>query len=205
MWGKHQMAGVKRLFFIRADEYEIQNLVLIHMLHITFFLSLFSAFTNPFLGLPLSVIYVNFLAFVLIVFNYWLVRVKKKYKQGRFFYLSFVILMLNFLWLETGGSTGPTLFYILAFVPMFIFLVDKKRLIIGFIIISINIPILLLIEAYYPELITYYSNNIDRILDILLVCIIFVIFEIPLIIYVKNTIIEVGRYLLNQLKINMIC
>jgi len=100
------------------------------------------------------------------------------------------MVMINFLWFESEGSAGPSLFYILAFVPMFIFLVETKRLKYGFIVIGLNVPILLLLEGYKPEWLTYYNSNTQRILDILIVCLVFVIFEIPLIIYVKNLVIQ---------------
>jgi len=190
MWGNIQLKQLKNAIFIKADDYDIQNLVLIHMLHITFTLSLISLFINPILGLPKSIIYSNIGSFFFIIFNYWIVRIKQHYELGRWVYLSFVMVMINFLWFESEGSAGPSLFYILAFVPMFIFLVETKRLKYGFIVIGLNVPILLLLEGYKPEWLTYYNSNTQRILDILIVCLVFVIFEIPLIIYVKNLVIQ---------------
>ncbi|MBR8537971.1 hypothetical protein KDU71_20550 [Carboxylicivirga sediminis] len=98
--------------------------------------------------------------------------------------------MINFLWLETAGSSGPTLFYILAFVPLLTFLLNNNLLKYAYLIIGINVPGLLLIEAYFPGIITYYPSEIQRVLDILMVCLIFIIFEIPLIIYIKNLVIN---------------
>ena len=190
MWGILRFKQLKNAIFIKADDYDIQNLVLIHMLHITFTLSLISLFINPLLGLPKSVIYGNIGSFFFIIFNYWIVRRKQRYELGCWVYLSFVMVMINFLWFESEGSAGPSLFYILAFVPMFVFLVENKRLKYGFIVIGLNVPLLLLLEGYNPEWLTYYESNTQRIFDILIVCFVFVIFEIPLIIYVKNLVIS---------------
>jgi len=190
MWVKSFLIRIKSAVIVDPGKYEIQNLVLIHMLHITFFLSISSAFANPFFGLPLSVIYGNFIALIFIAFNYWLVRSKHNYKLGRRVYLGFVMFMVNFLWIETGGSSGPSLFCILAFLPLFTFLIDNKHLKLGFTIVGINVLILLLLEAFYPNTITHYKTDLQRILDILLVCIIFIVFEIPLIIYIKNVLIS---------------
>jgi signal transduction histidine kinase len=180
---------IKNHIFIKSDEYEVQDLVLIHMLHITLCLIAVSAIFNPFLGLPATVIYSNFFSALLVTLIYWLVRKKKNFWLGKRLYMGFVLLMINFLWIETAGSSGPTLFYILAFIPMLTFVVNNKVLKYAYTVIGINIPALLLLEVYYPELITTYPSELQRVLDILMVCIIFIVFEIPLIIYIKNLVI----------------
>ncbi|MCG8581522.1 MAG: HAMP domain-containing histidine kinase [Bacteroidales bacterium] len=190
MWRKHLFNRIKKNLFVSASMYEVQDLVLIHMLHITFTLTFISALTNPFLDLPESVIYGNFFAMFFVLIIYWIVRFRSQFVLGRRLYLGFVLIMINFLWFETGGSTGPTLFSILAIIPMFTFMVDNKNLKFGYLIIGINVPLLLLAEGYNPDLISYYSSNTQRIMDIMVVCSIFVLFEIPLIVYVKNTVIK---------------
>ncbi|WP_430816619.1 sensor histidine kinase [Carboxylicivirga sp. RSCT41] len=190
MWRKRLFSSVKKNLFVSASVYEVQDLVLIHMLHITFTLTFVSAITNPFLNLPKSVVYGNFIAMFFVTLVYWLVRFRSQFVLGRRLYLAFVFIMINFLWFETGGSTGPTLFSILALIPMFTFMIDNRYLKFGYLIIGINVPLLLLAEGYKPELVTYYTSNMQRILDILVVCSVFVFFEIPLIIYVKNTVIK---------------
>ncbi|MBS2211718.1 hypothetical protein KEM09_09905 [Carboxylicivirga mesophila] len=190
MLGKQFINRIKELVLIKPDEYTIQELVLIHMLHITLCLIVISAIFNPFLGLPMSVIYSNFASSLIITFIYWVARIKRKFRIAKRLYLAFVVLMINFLWLETAGSSGPTLFYILAFVPLLTFLLNNNLLKYAYMVIGINVPGLLLIEAYFPEIITYYPSEIQRVLDILMVCLIFIIFEIPLIIYIKNLVIN---------------
>ncbi len=72
---------------------------------------------------------------------------------------------------------------------MLTFLVNNKVLKYAYFFIGINVPTLLLIEVYHPEIITSYPGELNRVLDILLVCVVFIVFEISLIIYIKNLVI----------------
>ena len=201
MWGKQFLKSIRAAVFVRSENYEIPNLVLIHMLHVTFSLIITSAIFNPYFGVPLTVIYLNFIAAIVIGFIYWLVRAKAKYKLGRRIYLSFVLIIINFLWLETEGSSGPALFYVVALIPIVTFIVDNRYLKLAYAIIGINVPALLLIEAYQPQWITQYPSDLHRVLDIMSVCFVFIVFEVPLIIYIKNVVISQRNNALHSEKV----
>ncbi len=190
MWRNKLIEGLKKTVYIKPEDYEVQNLVLIHMLHLTMCLILIATIFNPFVGVSKSVIFSNNLSAFIIGCIYWAVRFKKRYTLGRRLYLLFVFVMINYLWIETGGSTGPTVVYIVAFVPMLTFMVSSKMLKYTYTIIFFNIPMLLLFEVYFPEYITSYPSQLHRVMDILMVFSVFIVFEIPLIIYVKKVVIE---------------
>jgi len=181
---------IKRVVFLTDGDYKISELVLIHMLRTTLALSGISVLFNPLLDLSSTIIYTNYGVFLFLSALYWLVRVKKRYRLGRSIYLTFVVIMINFLWFETEGSAGPSLFYILAFLPIYIFMVESKKLKWGFILVAINIPLLLAIEINNPELVKPYDTNLQRILDMLMVSVVFIIFEVPLLMFAKKAVIS---------------
>lgn len=189
MLRRHLLNWIKRIVLVNPNNFDIQDLVLIHMLHITLSLIIVSAIFNPFLEVPDSVIIINLLSSIIIMFFYWLTRFKKRFALGKLLYLSYVFVMINFLWIETAGSSGPTLIYIVAFIPMLTFMLNNKALTYSYIVIGINIPALILLEAYWPDLIKYYPSELYRVLDILMVSLVFILFEIPLIIYIKKLVI----------------
>ncbi len=52
MLGEGKIGWLKDHIFVKSDGYDVQDLVLIHMLHITLCLIFVSAVFNPLLGLP---------------------------------------------------------------------------------------------------------------------------------------------------------
>ncbi len=190
MLGKYIVNTFKRAFYINPEEYEIQDLVLIHMLHITLCLVGVSAISNPLLNLPPSVIFANLLSAILLSGIYYITRFQRKYSLGRKLYILFAFVLLNFLWFQTAGSSGPTLIYIVAFVPMVAFMLENKFHVYAYLAIGLNTTILLLLEAYSPSLITLYESDFYRVIDILSVAVIFFAFEIPLVIHTKNLVIK---------------
>lgn len=186
----HLIKKIKEHIFIRSEDYSIQDVVLIHMLHITYCLALLSAFSSLFLEFRPVILWSIAIALVYITVIYFIVRIKKEYLIGRRLYMIFVLIFTNVMWIETEGSSGPTLYCLLAFFPLFVFTVRNKKLKYGFITIAINLPILLIIELYYPKYINQYESDLQRIYDIILVCFVFVLFEVPLLIKIKKSVIS---------------
>lgn len=112
-----------------------------------------------------------------------------------------IFIALNFLWITNGGSKGPTLFILQAFVPMFIYFSElKKRLIILF-LFFVNILILFAIEYFYPLFITDYLSDYDRFLDVFFISLVFFLIEIPLIILIQKQFISNSMRRINSEKV----
>jgi signal transduction histidine kinase len=180
----------QRTIFLTTKDLPLQDLLFLYTLKITFLLSFASLFINPYVGLSPLIIKANQGIFLLLFLFYWLARFKKQLKNVRRFFNFFVLFMINVLWIQTEGSSGPSIIFIMGYLPLYIFFSEDKFVKYGLVVVSINLFLLFLVEILQPDLIIPYPSKVQRSSDIFMVVTIFLIFEIPLILYIKRAIIR---------------
>ena len=139
------------------------------------------AFLNMFvnIGLGMSekvIVFVGFAGALMGVF-YYFSRFRKVYTSILYFSSISILVVISFLWIESGGSQGPVIFPFFALL-VFILLFYRGSLLVGMLsMFTLTIVLLYLLEWIYPEMITQYPDEKTRIIDhtLLLVPVILII------------------------------
>ncbi len=163
-----------------------RNRFLLKTITLAFALSIFATAFNISIGLETNLIAFTALSVLFFAFVYFLIRFKSKYSQARKFFVAYMIVALNFLWILNGGSKGPTLLIFQAIFALGLFIIPSRVFLTACIVFAFNLSALFFIEYAYPQYIIGYDSVLDRILDLYLITIIFLVSEIPLIYYANK-------------------
>jgi signal transduction histidine kinase len=132
-----------------------------------------SVIVNIFIGLSILMILLPTLVWVFYVIFYYWSRTGKWVLPLKILYSFITMSLLNLIWIQNGGSHGPspTLFVLIFSVMLFIW--SGKELLIMTFIFFINVLVIFFIDNRYPDLIQGYKSEPDRFLDVLLGVIVF--------------------------------
>lgn len=138
---------------------------------------------------------------LIFVLLYYLCHFKGYYKSSVKIFIASQFLILNVLWLNNGGSYGPTLLIFQAFIPMFIFFTELKNKLLIVFGLFVNIHFLFAIEYFYPHLIILYQSPVDRLFDALVITFLFFIIEIPLLYFIQKQFFSQSQKAINSEKV----
>ncbi|TLX76542.1 hypothetical protein E9993_06540 [Labilibacter sediminis] len=164
-------------------------------------LCIISTISNILLNLSTPLIFTTGFSSIIFGYLYYLVRFKNHYHLSLYIFISLLFLMLNILWFLNAGSYGPTLLIFQAFIPMFLFFTEIRRKLYIIFLFCVNISILFAVEYFYPETITQYATNEERILDLYFISFIFFMFEIPLLYFIQKQFITESLKAINSEKV----
>ena len=133
---------------------------------------------------------ITYLSLVFFILGIILSKHEKRIGIVRFSYMIFVLITINFTWLISEGSLGPTLLFVQGFLPLVLFSYPKKFFVSSISVILFNILSLYCIELYFPELIHHYISREQNSLDVFIVFILFLILELPILIFAKNRVLK---------------
>ncbi|MCW3804690.1 sensor histidine kinase [Plebeiibacterium marinum] len=149
-------------------------------------ISIFSTISNLILGLSYKLTLFTGASLLLNCLLLYLSHFKNKYHFAKRAFIIYIFAALNFLWLTNGGSNGPTLFVLQAFIPLFLFFIEIKRKSLLIIAFSTNLLALFTLEYYMPQTIIPYKSTFDRFLDLYLVSMLFFLIEVPLLYLIQK-------------------
>ncbi len=140
-------------------------------------LSFLNMFVNIGLGMPKKLIIFISIAGALMGVFYYFSRIRKVYTPILYFSTISILIVISYLWIESGGSQGPVIFAFFGLL-VFILLFYRRSLLVGMLsMFTLTIILLYLLEWIYPEMITQYPDEKTRIIDhiLLLVHVILII------------------------------
>ena len=149
-------------------------------------LSFVATLFNIIIDLDDKLIVFTGLSMIVFLWLYWLARFKNRYLIARKTFAVYMLLTLNFLWILNGGSKGPTLLIFQAIFALGLFIIPPRIFTMACFIFAFNITGLFILEYKAPHLILGYESTLDRILDLYLIAIVFLVSEIPLIYYANK-------------------
>lgn len=162
---------------------------------IGFFLSIHATIVNIFLKLPLLTCILPFLSGCSILFIFILSRVFKKFELAVL--LLFILLVFIFsplLWFTNAGINGGYQYYMILIGLFFSALYNSYKRIIAISIITAITISLIVIENFYPQIITNYHSQTERNFDVAINIVIIIIASSCLfIIYVNQYLAEHKR------------
>lgn len=99
---------------------------------------------------------------------YYISRIRKNYHTTLYFSSVYILLILSVIWIENAGSEGPVIYM---FFALLVFIILFFKGIFGFIMIlmlTVTVTLLYVFENFFPEMITPYPEEANRLLDHLL-------------------------------------
>ena len=179
-----------RFVWFKSDKYSIQELLFYYTLLITILITGLSLITNPILGVPFSATIFSLFSILFIPYVFWLAYYRQKLILAKNIYLVFFVLMINGIWLTSGGSSGTALVMVQGFLLFYLFYSNEKYYQWVLLLLFVDILGLFAIEYFMPSFIIPYQSPENRLLDVLLITFIFFVFELPVIIYAKKSILR---------------
>lgn len=179
-----------RFVWFKSDKYSIQELLFYYTLLITILITGLSLITNPILGVPFSATIFSLFSILFIPYVFWLAYYRQKLVLAKNIYLVFFVLMINGIWLTSGGSSGTALIMVQGFLLFYLFYSNEKYYQWVLLLLFVDILGLFAIEYFMPSFIIPYQSPENRLLDVLLITFIFFVFELPVIIYAKKSILR---------------
>ncbi len=164
-------------------------------------LAMFSTISNAIMGLAHQLIITTSAITFFLGILYYLVRFKNLHHIALNIFIISIFIILNLLWFFNGGSLGPTLLIVQAFVPMFIFFSDVKRRLLIILLFCANTTILFGLEYFHPEWIITYKSSEDRLFDIFIISCAFFAFEVPLLYFIQKQFIAQSLKAINSEKV----
>ena len=143
----------------------------------SFVLSFFSLFVNIGLGMPKElIIFLSIAGAVMAVF-YYFSRFRNIFTPILYFSTISMLVILFYLWIESGGSHGPVIFAFFGLLVFILLFFNGSMLVSMISIYILSIILLYQLEWIYPEMITHYPDEKTRIIDhiLLLVPVILII------------------------------
>jgi len=129
-------------------------------------LSIFSIVINFVLPIHTIVNAVISVYLILVTIFYFISRIRSSYKNYVLIYIFSTLLMLSFIWFNSGGYDSPiALVFLLLLVIINVVVIDKKQNF-YFAVIMINLSALYLISFYYPDYNVKYESESVRFIDI---------------------------------------
>ncbi|MCU4175397.1 sensor histidine kinase [Carboxylicivirga sp. N1Y90] len=174
----------------KSKEYSLDDIIFFYTIYLALTVIGSNIFINIILDIPLFIQVFNIFIGILVLFIYWLAYYKKKIKPARILLLAIIFFAINVTWIETQGSAGPSIVFLMAMIPLIVFFSPRRAQTISLIILSINVVALFILESFYPEIITKYESDSQRSFDLLSVMVIFLIFEIPLLQFAKESMLK---------------
>ena len=179
-----------RFVWFKSDKYSIQELLFYYTLLITILITGLSLITNPILGVPFAATIFSLFSILFIPYVFWLAYYRQKLILAKNIYLVFFVLMINGIWLTSGGSSGTALVMVQGFLLFYLFYSNEKYYQWVLLLLFVDILGLFAIEYFMPSFIIPYQSPENRLLDVLLITYIFFVFELPVIIYAKKSILR---------------
>ncbi len=160
-------AIIKTLIFSDYENISLKRKVFILLIFTTLMLAIVGGISDILIGMGTMTRVVNMISLPAATAYYFYVRNSKNYEKGALQFIFLAILFLSFAWFANGGYNGAMLLLIVTyFITFFIITPANKQPYI--LIASVVIYILLVITSYYfPEIVTHYSNEHQRFLDLL--------------------------------------
>ena len=126
---------------------------------------------------------------------YFLSRYLKKFRLVSVSLFLSVSGLLTGIWFFSSGYEGPTLLFFIVLLSFFIYILRQSdRQLIVFVTV-INITLLVIIQLFFPELIGEYRALPDKLIDLNVVLIIYMVFMVVIIIYIKKSFLQQQKLL----------
>ncbi|MGC9472180.1 MAG: ATP-binding protein [Bacteroidales bacterium] len=138
-----------------------------HLVLLLVIITLFIAtLINLFLELGPFLTWLTFLGIPLMLFIYWISRVRRKYLAGKWVMTVALFVMLDMLWYHNSASEGPILYVFIVFYTV-LFLVWQgliRMILVG--MFFLNLIALAWVEYHYAHEIIRYATEEQRVIDV---------------------------------------
>ncbi|MCU4175396.1 sensor histidine kinase [Carboxylicivirga sp. N1Y90] len=181
---KHKLEAIYQ--YLIPIHLGFKNRFLIKVILIGIFTCVLSTVFNYSIGLDNKLTIFTLLASFIFSYLYWLARYKNLAHQARRIFIVFMVITLNCVWMLNGGSKGPTLLVFQALFALGLFIIPSRIFLVSCITFVVNLSGLFVIEYLFPHLVIGYPSELDRIMDIYLITMLFMGVEIPLIYYANR-------------------
>ncbi|MGQ8335882.1 ATP-binding protein [Sunxiuqinia sp. A32] len=184
---KKLTARYLKYIFGSSETHQFEGRVIMATCLIISISGLVIAITNFLLGIDVVMIYVSLMMLLIFgLFYYW----ARFWGVSTLLYylISFLgIVILNFSWYFNYGSRGPILAVFIILGAFFVFIWDKRRVILVSSILFLNILTLLFIELNNPDVVGHYPSELTRVADVYIGLFITIILIMAFSIILKQT------------------
>lgn len=150
------------------EDFKLEHRVFNMMLFFSIFLCFQSSIFNSVIGLHYMAVLSPFLCGIILIFTYYLSRIKKYYTIPVLTSFSVVLyVFLPVLWITNGGINGGTVYYMFIFAAMIGILSLRRDIKFTFSVsLFVIVGVLIYIDITNLSMIKTYQNEISRIYDL---------------------------------------
>lgn len=154
-------------FFYDENHYEMQHRILNIFIITAFFVCIVCSLANLLVGLNFFTIVVPLVCGLIALYCAYLSLNKNLYKLPAYImFFTFSLILFPVMFLYNGGILGAMPFFLIVYgTIVFIFISPNKR-VLFFSFFLILILLLIAIENQYPSIVTTYSSDSERVIDI---------------------------------------
>jgi signal transduction histidine kinase/ActR/RegA family two-component response regulator len=149
--------------------------------------TLLALISNAFVGLPISLLFLELFLFAMSAFAFYLSRYKGYQEQLTLVYISIGIILFIPGWFLNGGVEGSTTNSGVFFITLIMVLVTRKYHVFYIVLLSGIFCGCYLLEKHFPHWATPYLNNTDRENDIMLSAIVNIVMAGLLVSFLKRS------------------
>lgn len=160
------LSRYKHFVFGEDETFDVQKRIFLLITHITLLIIFAGIIVNISLGLDISLTIVTIASFFAVLFFHSIVKkdgLKTKYAVS-FFILS--VAVLSYLWFKNGGYNGNNNVLIFVYFIVVITILPNKYRLFSFIIYSIMIIGLIILQYFSPGFIVPYQSEQQRFVDL---------------------------------------
>ncbi len=176
----------KKLIVFGNQNRSLQDILLVYVFFSMVVLVSISTFINIIIGISLKVIVFDFIVIGGFLVLYILANISDKIKLIRRVFVLFSLASVVFLWINSEGSSGPSIMLLQSLAVIFIFISTGKEFVFYFVSLVFLTISLYIFELYDSHMILDYNYKGQKIFDNLSMVLLIFAFQIPVLTYARN-------------------
>ncbi len=176
----------KRLILFGDQDRSLQDILLVYVFFFMIVLTSISTIINVIIGIPFKVIWFDFVVIFGFLLFYILTNITNKFTQIRRLFLVFTFISVGFLWLNSQGSSGPSVLLLQSLAVVLVFISVGKEFIISFVSLVFITILLYMMELFLPDIAIEYESKGQKLFDNLSMVLLIFAFQIPILTYARN-------------------
>jgi signal transduction histidine kinase len=166
--------------------FDTDQLLLISILLLAMVMSFLGTMANIILHLGFIITLLTSITTLFLLLIYWFARVKRWFSLSKWLTATFLFMLIDLMWVFNSGSNGPILLVLVVFFSFFIYLWDGISRAIFITFYFINCIAQFIIEYNFSYLLTTYSDNKTRVVDVYSGLLIYISLSGVVMIYLKK-------------------